>query len=141
MKLRKILWLTAAFISFGLGTLGTFLPILPTVPLYLLAAFCFANSSERLHNWFVNTGLYKRHLLPYLQAGGLTRKVKIILILGVSFQIGVAAFLVRKSLIGLVILGVLYLGFLISMLFIVKTVPLQEKSPKGVRIESSVEGG
>lgn len=140
MKLRKIISLMIAFIAFGLGTLGIFLPILPTVPLYLLAACCFANSSERLHTWFVNTGLYKRHLLPYLKAGGITRKAKIILILGVSMQIGVAAYLVRKSLLGLIILGALYLGFLISMLFIVKTVAPQEKPPKAVKIKS-VAGG
>ena len=33
----------------ALGTIGIALPILPTVPFYLLTAFCFANSSERLH--------------------------------------------------------------------------------------------
>lgn len=144
MSFRKILSLIIAFIAFGLGTAGIFLPILPTVPLYLLAAFCFANSSERLHHWFLGTGLYKRHLLPYLKAGGVTRMAKIYLILGVSLQIGVAAFLVRNSLVGLVILGILYFGFLISMLFVVKTVLPQAKPPKASKRErqvNSVERG
>ncbi len=132
MKIRKILSLMIAFIAFGLGTAGIFLPILPTVPLYLLAAVCFANSSNRLHNWFMGTRLYKRHLLPYLKAGGIPLKAKIYLIFGVSLQIGIAGVLVRKSLVGLMILGVLYLGFFISMLFLVKTVPPQVKPPKVV---------
>ncbi len=139
MKLRKFLSLIIALIAFGLGTAGIFLPILPTVPLYLLAAFCFANSSERLHNWFLNTGLYQRHLLPYLKAGGVTRKAKLYLIFGVSLQIGVAAFLVRSSMVGLAILGILYLGFLISMLFIVKTVLPQEKPPKVSSVKTKVK--
>ncbi len=48
------LWLISGCLSFGLGLIGAFLPLLPTVPLMLLAAFCFSNSSERLHNWLLS---------------------------------------------------------------------------------------
>lgn len=130
MKLCKILWISVGLVAFTFGTMGTFLPILPTVPLYLLSLVCFANSSQRLHDWFVKTGLYKRFLLPYLQAGGLTRRAKTFLIFFVSLQIFIAAVIVRKSLVGLLILAALYIGFMISMLFIVKTVHTQtEKKP------------
>ena len=48
------LWLGAGLTAFALGTVGIALPLLPTVPFYLLAAFCFARSrpewSERLHS-------------------------------------------------------------------------------------------
>ena len=48
------LWLGAGLAAFGTGTIGIALPLLPTVPFYLLAAFCFARSrpewAERLHN-------------------------------------------------------------------------------------------
>ena len=48
------LWLGAGVVAFAVGTVGIALPLLPTVPLYLLAAFCFARSrpewSERIHN-------------------------------------------------------------------------------------------
>lgn len=128
MKFSKIIWIVVGMISFGLGTAGTVLPILPTVPLYLLTLFCFVNSSSRMHNWFVNTGLYKRYLLPYLQAGGLTKRVKIGLIAFVTLQIFIAALIVHKSFVGMVILAALYIGFLISMLFIVKTIPSKSES-------------
>lgn len=123
MNLRKLIWLFIALLAFGLGTAGIFLPILPTVPLYLLTVFCFANSSEKMHTWFLGTKLYKRYVEPYRKAGGLTRKAKIWLIICVSVQIAIAAFLVRGSLAGEIILAVLYLGFIVSMLFVVKTVP------------------
>ena len=47
------LWLGAGLTAFAAGTVGIVLPVLPTVPFYLLAAFCFARSrpewSDRLH--------------------------------------------------------------------------------------------
>ena len=58
----KILWMITGFICLCLGTIGVILPILPTVPFYMATAFCFAKSSERLHGWFVNTGMYQKHL-------------------------------------------------------------------------------
>lgn len=47
------LWLGVGLLAFGTGTIGIALPLLPTVPFYLLAAFCFARSrpewADRLH--------------------------------------------------------------------------------------------
>ena len=76
MKLRKIIFILSGLCTLALGTLGVFLPILPTVPLYLLTLILFANSSDRLHTWYVQTKLYKKFLLPYLQAGALPGKRK-----------------------------------------------------------------
>lgn len=110
-------------LSLILGTLGIYLPILPTVPLYLLASFSFLNSSDALYQRFRKSSLYKKYLSRYLEAGGLTKRGKIRLILFVTAQIVIAAYLVRNSIVGLILLSVIYLGFLFSILFIVKTVP------------------
>lgn len=50
----RIFWALLGFSLLAIGILGIFLPLLPTVPLVLLAAFCFARSSERLHDWLVS---------------------------------------------------------------------------------------
>ena len=55
---RKAFFVAAGLICFAAGTIGIFLPILPTVPLYLLAGICLANGSERLSAWFEGTGFY-----------------------------------------------------------------------------------
>lgn len=57
--MKKIVFVTLGCISLALGVVGIVLPILPTVPFFLLTAFCFAKSSERLHSWFLSTRMYK----------------------------------------------------------------------------------
>ena len=53
--MRKILYMIIGCLSLVLGIVGVILPILPTVPFVLLAAFCFAKSSKRLDGWFKKT--------------------------------------------------------------------------------------
>ena len=67
MKIKKIIFVILGCVSLALGTIGIFLPILPTVPFYLLTLFFFANSSQRLHRWFLGTRLYEKHLAPYIR--------------------------------------------------------------------------
>lgn len=134
MSLRKLIFVLLGLLTLTLGTLGIFLPVLPTVPLYLLTLILFANSSDRLHSWYIQTKLYKRHLLPYLIAGGLTAKAKTGLITLVSLQILIAVLLLRNSIVGILICAVIYLGFLLSMLLAVKTICLPDER-KGNRDE------
>lgn len=58
------------------GCIGIVLLILPTVPFFLLTVFCFANSSQKLHDWFIGTKRYRKHLGFFVQRKGMTRKAK-----------------------------------------------------------------
>ncbi|MFD1511613.1 YbaN family protein [Lacimonas salitolerans] len=49
----RIVWASLGVLSVALGLIGAVLPLLPTVPFMLLAAYCFSRSSERLHHWLL----------------------------------------------------------------------------------------
>lgn len=54
MSSARVLWLAVGFLATGCGIAGVVLPLVPTTPFLLLAAFAFARSSPRLHDWLVN---------------------------------------------------------------------------------------
>ncbi len=51
MAIKRSILLLVGCISLLLGMIGIFVPLLPTVPFILLSSFCFARSSQRLHDW------------------------------------------------------------------------------------------
>ena len=66
MKLKRLIFLILGFLCLGLGCVGVALPILPTVPFFLVTVFCFANSSQKLHDWFVSTKLFTKNIWSLL---------------------------------------------------------------------------
>lgn len=77
MKIKKIGYIALGCTSVGLGAVGAVLPLLPAFPFLLLAAFCFARSSERLARWFKGTKLYKENLESFVQDKGMMKKTKV----------------------------------------------------------------
>ena len=65
----------------GLGAVGIVLPIVPTTPFFLLAAFLFAKSSERLHSRLLGNRLIGAYLRRYYEGRRMTRRDKAITLL------------------------------------------------------------
>ena len=124
--LKKAFFIALGCISLALGTIGIVLPILPTVPFYLLTAFCFANSSERLHDWFIHTTVYKKYIGSYFRRRGMTKKAKALLI-GTVTAIMVPGFiLMDKVPVGRAIMLVVWMGHIFYFGFKVQTITQQE---------------
>ena len=118
--MKKILYILIGCISLGLGIIGVILPILPTVPFVLLAAFCFARSSERLDGWFKNTKLYRENNIK----NGMTKQAKIRIMCSVSLlmSIGFIMMGLRGIVVGDVVLLIVWIFHMAYFTFGVKTV-------------------
>ena len=86
--------LAAGFCATGLAILGIFLPLVPTVPLLLLAAACFARSSERFHNWLLNHQKLGPMINGYLSGQGIPLRAKINAIVLIWLSISISAYVV-----------------------------------------------
>ncbi len=89
----RVLNLILGILSFVLGTIGIILPVLPTVPFYLLAAFFFANSDEKFHSRLVNSKFYKENVAPFGSGAKIPLKIKIRAIVTVTIMIGISFYL------------------------------------------------
>ncbi len=95
-KIVRFIFLIIGFISLGLGTVGIVLPILPTVPFYLLAAFCFVRGSNKFANWFLNSKLYKNHVGNFAKHRCMTWYGEIILLTFVSALLMTSLWFINK---------------------------------------------
>ena len=75
---RWLQWLLRglALLSLALGFLGIFLPVLPTTPFILLAAWAAARSSPRLLAWLEQHRLFGQMLRDWRRGGMVSRKAK-----------------------------------------------------------------
>ncbi len=78
MSVVKSIYLILGFLSFALGVIGIFLPIMPTTPFILLAAFCFSRSSERIYHWFINHKLFGKVIIDWNIHGVISLKSKLL---------------------------------------------------------------
>ena len=72
----KIFLICTGILSLVAGVIGIFLPLLPTTPFLLLSAFCFARSSEKLHQWLLNHPHFGRVLSNWEKHRGMEAKHK-----------------------------------------------------------------
>lgn len=101
---------------------------LPTVPFFLATVFCFSQSSQKLHDWFLGTKLYKNNLESYVKGQGMTTGTKAKILTTVTALMAFGFYMMfRKALyIPCGILACVWVAHLIYFLFGVKTL---EKSP------------
>jgi hypothetical protein len=69
-------WNAAGLVFVGIGIVGAFVPLLPTVVFLLLAAFCFARGSERLHDWLMNHRQFGPPIRDWRENGAIRRPAK-----------------------------------------------------------------
>ena len=79
-KPQRVLLIICGTISLALGIIGIVIPVLPTTPFLLLAAACYARSSEKFYNWLMGNRVFGSYIRNYREGRGIPLKVKAIAI-------------------------------------------------------------
>ena len=115
--LRSILFIAGTLFT-GLGLFGIFLPLLPTTPFLLLAAACYARSSQRFHCWLLGNRWLGDYIKNYEQGNGIPLKAKLTTIsllwvsMILSITVVVSDILFRSI---LILIGVCVTAYLMSI--------------------------
>lgn len=73
----KIILIICGWFFVGLGFIGAFVPLMPTTVFLLIAAACFAKSSDKFYNWLLNNKLLGKYIKNYREGNGMPIKAKI----------------------------------------------------------------
>ena len=120
-NLKKKIYICVGLLALGLGMIGVFLPVMPTVPFLLVALFCFERSSKKYHDMILNNKYFGKVLKDYYEGKGLTISVKIKAILFLSCGIGFSIYKVQHLYLR-IMLAVIWLGVTIHIILL-KTKP------------------
>ncbi|MDY2960200.1 MAG: YbaN family protein [Hornefia sp.] len=120
-RYRKYLWLIPGGISFCLGTVGVVLPILPTVPFYMFALFCFAKGSDSVRRRFIKTALYKNHLENFVDKKSMTLRSKLTVIASISLLMGMGFYMMKGAFYGRITVCVIWAIHVIYFIFFIET--------------------
>lgn len=84
-------WMFFGFVFVGLGSLGVVLPLLPTTPFVLLAAYCFARSSPRFYGWLLRHRVFGKLVRDWRAGRGIAMRAKITAVVLLVLTIGSSA--------------------------------------------------
>ncbi len=90
----RYLWFFIGLVALALGAIGAVLPLLPTTPFVLVAAYAFARSSDRLHTWLLGHRVFGPLIDNWHRYGAISRGAKtagiasIVAVFGTSLALG-----------------------------------------------------
>lgn len=134
-KIIRIIFIVIGSISLVLGTIGIFLPIIPTVPFYLLSAFLFVRSSERFANWFLNSKLYKNHMGTFANHRVMTIYGELILLTLVSAMLLTSLWFINKLAMSIVFSVLIFCKY---AYFVFKVTPISRKEYMSIKKQDEI---
>jgi len=85
----RLVWMAFGLVSLALGAAGAVLPLLPTTPFVLLAAFCFARSSPQFHSWLINHPTFGPAIMDWRHERAISKRGKVAgsIAMGLAFAV------------------------------------------------------
>lgn len=113
-------WIFLGFLSIGLGILGIVLPLVPTTPFFLLAVFSFSKGSDKFHDWFKSTKMYKGYIESYRPGRPISIWKKIEILTSVFIVVSVSFYFVSNMYLKIMLISI-FVVHLIYFTFFMKT--------------------
>lgn len=90
--MTRAFWFLVGLLALILGAIGAVLPLLPTTPLVILAAFAFGRSSTTFEHWLLSNGVFGPIIADWRRHGAITPRIKAIAcgMMGAVFLLSVA---------------------------------------------------
>lgn len=112
--MKKILFISLGCVTFTLGTIGIFVPFMPTTGFYLATAFLWMRSSERLYQKFINSKFYQQNIDRILFKREITTKGMLKMFASMLVVFAVPFILVDNFWVRLVV-AIIYLAHVIGL--------------------------
>ena len=109
-RFSRWLLILGGTVFMGVGILGIFLPLLPTTPFLLLAAYLYSRSSERFYRWLIGNRLLGGYIRRYRDGRSMTRWHKALTLAFLWLGIGLSIAFVGPDLWARLLLGVVAVG-------------------------------
>jgi uncharacterized membrane protein YbaN (DUF454 family) len=106
-EIKRLAFIVCGTACVALGVVGIFLPLLPTTPFLLLAAFCYARSSMTFYTWLITNRWCGEYIRNYREGRGISRRHKVVTITLLWLTIGyTAGFVVSLNWVKLILFGI-----------------------------------
>jgi uncharacterized membrane protein YbaN (DUF454 family) len=102
-RLKRQLLIILGTVCVVIGAIGIFIPVLPTTPFLLLAAFCYLRGSPRFHSWLINNRLFGAYIRNYIEGRGIPLKVKLFTIALLWATIGISIWLAANLVVTIIL--------------------------------------
>ena len=88
--LIRLMWISLGSIFVAIGTIGIFVPGLPTTVFMLLAAACYVRSSDKLYNWLIKNKTFGKYIKDYREGKGMPKRAKFLALLMMTIFVSLA---------------------------------------------------
>ncbi len=115
-RIVSVLLIVSGTFFVALGVLGVFVPVLPTTPFLLVAAFCYARSSERFLHWLLTNRWFGAYIKNYREGRGIPLREKLLTIVALWLSISFSFLYVVESWWGKLLLAAVAVGVTVHLL-------------------------
>ena len=122
-KIKKGAYFVIGTLALILGIIGAFLPVLPTTPLILLAAWCYIRSSKEFYEWLISNERFGKTIEDYHRGRGITKNTKTRAIVMMWLMITISAYFFITS---IPLIAFLYLIAVSVTIYIYRQPTLEE---------------